>query len=90
MPHPIKTTSFLSPLMLREDVPRQTASDYWAGPHAEIVKRSLPGIVEYVQHHFSATDHGFWPATQSVGTHIPRPGGSTATPRSASRVSPPP
>jgi len=71
MPHPIKTTSFLSPLMLREDVPRQTASDYWAGPHAEIVKRSLPGIVEYVQHHFSATDHGFWPATQSVGTHIP-------------------
>ena len=59
MPDPIKTTSFLAPLTLREDLPRQTASDYWAGPHGEIVKRSLRGVIEYVQHHFSATDHGF-------------------------------
>jgi hypothetical protein len=57
--------------MLRDDVPRKAASDYWAGPHGEIVKRTLPGVSEYVQHHFSATDHGFWPSTQSVGTMIP-------------------
>jgi hypothetical protein len=69
--YPIKTTSFLSPLMLREDIPRPVASDYWAGPHGEIVKRALPGVIEYVQHHFSATDHGFWPATTTVGTMIP-------------------
>jgi len=43
--YPIKTTSFVAPLMLREDMPRQAASDYWAGPHGEIVKRSLPGVV---------------------------------------------
>jgi hypothetical protein len=69
--HPVKTTSFLAPLMLREDLPRQAASDYWAGPHGEIVKRGLPGVIEYVQHHFSPTDHGFWPATRMVGTQIP-------------------
>jgi hypothetical protein len=59
--------------MLREDLPRQAASDYWAGRHGEIVKRSLPGVIEYVQHHFSVTDHGFWPATETVGTQIPGP-----------------
>jgi hypothetical protein len=57
--------------MLREDLSRQAASDYWAGRHGEIVKRTLPGVIEYIQHHFSATDHGFWPATETVGTQIP-------------------
>ena len=60
-----------------EDLPRQAAADYWAGRHGEIVKRSLPGIIEYVQHHFSPTDHGFWPATQTVGTQIPATCGPT-------------
>jgi hypothetical protein len=69
--YPIKTASFLSPLMLRDDLPRQTATDYRACRHGEIVKRTLPGVTEYVQHHFSATDHGFWTATETVGTQIP-------------------
>jgi hypothetical protein len=69
--YPVKTTSFLCPLWLRGDLPRETASAYWAGPHGEIVKRSLPGVIEYVQHHFSATDHGFWPSSERVGTLIP-------------------
>ena len=70
MSHPIKTTSFVSPVWLREDLPRETASAYWADAHAEIVKR-LPGLLEYVQRHFSPTDHGFWPSSEPVGTHIP-------------------
>jgi hypothetical protein len=68
--YPIKTSSFVSPVWLREDLPRETASAYWAGPHAAIVRR-LPTLIEYVQHHFSATDHGFWPASERVGTQIP-------------------
>jgi hypothetical protein len=70
MSYPVKTTSYVSPVWLREDVPRETASAYWAGPHAEIVRR-LPTLIEYVQHHFSAIDHGFWPTSERVGTQIP-------------------
>jgi hypothetical protein len=67
--YPIKTTSYVSPVWLREDLPRDVASDYWAGLHAEIARR-LPTTIEYVQHHFSPTDHGFWPSSQGVGTEI--------------------
>jgi hypothetical protein len=70
MPYPVKTTSYVSPIGLREDLPRENASEYWAGPHAEIVRR-LPGVIEYVQHHFSTTDHGFWPSSERVGTREP-------------------
>ena len=70
MSYPVKTTSFVSPLWLREDLPRETASAYWAGPHAQIVGR-MPGLIEYVQHHFSVTDHGFWPSSEGVGTQSP-------------------
>lgn len=69
--YPVKTTSLVTPLFLRKDLPREVASDYWANAHAEIVKRSLPTVIEYVQQHFSPTDHGFWPASQRVGTQIP-------------------
>ncbi|MFK4296617.1 hypothetical protein ABH924_001762 [Arthrobacter sp. GAS37] len=66
----ITTTSALYYVRLREDLPRDVAQAYWAGPHADIV-RKLPHIAEYRQHHFSATDHGYWPATPKVGTVAP-------------------
>ena len=67
---PVPTTSALYPVRLRPDLPRDVAYAYWAGPHAEIVKR-LPHLVEYNQYHFSTTDHGYWPATPTVGTMVP-------------------
>jgi len=67
---PVPTTSALYPVRLRGDLQRDVAYAYWAGPHAEIVKR-LPHVVEYNQYHFSATDHGYWPATPTVGTTVP-------------------
>lgn len=67
---PTQVTSGLHLLTLRSDMPRETALAYWAGPHGAIVSR-VPGLIEYVQQHFSPTDHGFWPATATVGTSIP-------------------
>jgi hypothetical protein len=67
---PIRTTSGLYPLRFRADLPRDVADAYWAGPHAEIAGR-LPNLMEYNQYHFSATDHGYWPATHTVGTIVP-------------------
>ena len=63
----ITTTSVLYHVRLRRDMPRDVARAYWAGGHADIVRR-LPHISEYRQHHFSPTDHGYWPATPGVGT----------------------
>jgi hypothetical protein len=57
IPYPIKTTSFVAPVMLHEDLPRETATNYRAGPHGQIAKRTVPGMLEYFQHHSSATDH---------------------------------
>jgi hypothetical protein len=70
MDTPFPTTSGLYPVRLRTDLPRDAAYAYWAATHAEIVKR-LPNLVEYNQYHFSATDHGYWPATPTVGTIVP-------------------
>ncbi|MGV9818921.1 hypothetical protein [Nocardia xishanensis] len=70
MTFPVRTSSMLSPLMLRADMPREVSTAYWAKPHAEKVEK-LPNLVEYTQRHFSTTDHGFWPATAGVGTRIP-------------------
>ena len=67
---PVCTTSTVYTVQLREDLPREVVDDYWSGPHGEYVK-SLRQVVEYNQQHFSATDHGFWPATATVGTIIP-------------------
>ncbi|MFE3188537.1 EthD domain-containing protein [Nocardia sp. NPDC059240] len=69
MSHPHRTTSMVSPLMLRDDLGRETATAYWATAHADKVKK-LPNLVEYNQRHFSPTDHGFWPATTGVGTTV--------------------
>lgn len=70
MVDPIPTTSGIYPVRLRDDLPRDAAFEYWAETHAEIVRR-LPHLVEYNQYHLSATDHGYWPATQTVGTAVP-------------------
>lgn len=64
---PIKTLSGIYPIRFRADQLRDVAANYWAGPHAELVKRG-GHIYEYNQYHFSADDHGFWPATPTVGT----------------------
>lgn len=63
----IKTLSAIYPIRLRADLPRDVADEYWAGPHAELVKRG-GHIATYRQYHFSPTDHGYWPATPTVGT----------------------
>ncbi|MEU6260975.1 hypothetical protein [Streptomyces sp. NPDC047043] len=70
MSRPVKTTSYMSPVWLRADLPREAALGYWAGPHAQIAGR-LPNMAEYVQRHFSPTDHGYWPSSPTVGTMIP-------------------
>jgi hypothetical protein len=67
---PVKTTSSVTPLRLRTDLPREKADSYWEHQHADIV-RKLKHITEYNQHHFSLTDHGYWPATEMVGTFVP-------------------
>jgi len=67
---PTHTTSGIYLVRMREDLPRDAACDYWAGPHGQLVTH-LPAITEYNQYHLSATDRGFWPATTTVGTIIP-------------------
>ena len=67
---PDPTISALYPVRLRQDLERDVASSYWAGPHAAIVTR-LSHLMEYNQYHFSAMDHGYWPATPKVGTATP-------------------
>lgn len=64
---PIRTLSGIYPVRFRADLPRDIADEYWTGPHAELVKRG-GHIYEYNQYHFSADDHGYWPATPTVGT----------------------
>jgi hypothetical protein len=54
----------------RRDLDRAVAQAYWRGPHGQIANKN-PAIYEYLQHHFSATDHGFWPAPTGVGGLIP-------------------
>jgi hypothetical protein len=69
-PSPTRTTSMVSPLNLRTDMPREQVTTYWATAHGDKVKK-IPNLIEYNQRLFSATDHGFWPATATVGTIIP-------------------
>lgn len=70
MKTPTHTTSMVSPLNLRTDIPREQVTTYWATAHAAKVKK-LPNLIEYNQRLYSPTDHGFWPATPTVGTVIP-------------------
>jgi hypothetical protein len=67
---PTRATSGIYPLRLRADLPRDVAGTYWAIQHAEKVAR-LPHLAEYNQYHFSPSDRGYWPATQTVAALIP-------------------
>lgn len=70
MPVPMPRTTGCWLLWLRADLPREDGLAYWRGPHARLVS-SVPHIDEYRQHHFSPTDHGFWPGPPGVGTSVP-------------------
>ncbi|WP_405624973.1 hypothetical protein OG933_02045 [Streptomyces sp. NBC_00016] len=70
MSRPEKTTSYMSPVGFRADLPRESATRYWEGPHAQIAGR-LPNMAEYVQRHYSPTDHGYWPFWPTVGPIVP-------------------
>ncbi|MFE3188396.1 hypothetical protein ACFXHA_05265 [Nocardia sp. NPDC059240] len=66
---PIRVTSLLNLMRLREDIVRNDGFAHWAGPHARLATE-LPNLVEYVQRQLSNTDHGYWPATPGVETSI--------------------
>src|SRR5215208_7017589 len=70
MPAPISKSTGCWLLWFRADLARDEARAYWRGPHAQLV-RPIPGIDEYRQLHFSADDHGFWPAPTGVASAIP-------------------
>lgn len=55
----------------RPDLPRPDIQAYWRCPHGQIANK-IPAMHEYLQHHFSLTDHGFWPAPKGVGGAIPQ------------------
>lgn len=68
---PVKK-AFASSILLwvRDDQPRQTGMDYWAGPHSKIIS-STPGFDEYRQIHLAEVNPGLWPATPGIETAIP-------------------
>jgi hypothetical protein len=70
MSTPISKTTGCWLLWLRADLARDEARAHWRGPHADLVER-IPGIDEYRQLHFSADDHGFWPAPSGIGSSVP-------------------
>jgi hypothetical protein len=57
-------------LWVRDDQPRQTGMDYWAGPHSKIIT-AIPGFEEYRQIHLAEVNPGLWPATPGIETAIP-------------------
>ncbi|SET28747.1 Sugar lactone lactonase YvrE [Stigmatella erecta] len=57
-------------LWLRPELPRESALEYWRGPHAQRMART-PGLFEYRQHHFSAGGQGLWP--NILGAEPPQP-----------------
>jgi hypothetical protein len=65
-----RVTSMCSFVWLRSDLTRDDAQAYWRGPHGQIANK-IRAIHEYLQHHFSLTDHGFWPVPKGVGGTIP-------------------
>lgn len=70
MTKPERVTSMCSFVWLRSDLAREDSRAYWRGPHAQIANK-VRAIHEYLQHHFSATDHGFWPVPKGVGAAVP-------------------
>jgi hypothetical protein len=70
MSDPLSINSGCYPVWFRADLPREYVLAYWRGSHGQIANKN-PAINEYLQHHFSLTDHGFWPVPQGVGGMIP-------------------
>ncbi|WP_225410773.1 SMP-30/gluconolactonase/LRE family protein [Stigmatella hybrida] len=57
-------------LWLRPELSRESALEYWRGPHAQQVART-PGLFEYRQHPFAAGGQGLWPGIPEVETTLP-------------------
>jgi hypothetical protein len=57
-------------LWVRNDQPRQSGMDYWAGPHSKIIT-AIPGFEEYRQIHLADDNPGLWPETPGIETAIP-------------------
>ena len=57
-------------LWMRDDQPRQTGMNYWAGPHSTIIT-ATPGFDEYRQIHLAEVNPGLWPTTPDLETAIP-------------------
>ena len=55
---------------MRADKPRQEGTDYWKGPHSQIIA-ATPGLEEYRQIHLDEVNPGRWPAIAGVETAIP-------------------
>lgn len=70
MNKPERVTSGCYIVWFRSDLPKTYVQAYWRGPHGQIANQN-PAIHEYLQHHFSQTDHGFWPVPEGVGGKIP-------------------
>ena len=57
-------------LWMRKDKPRHEGTDYWKGPHSQIIS-ATPGLEEYRQIHLEDVNPGRWPAIAGVETVIP-------------------
>ena len=57
-------------LWMRHDKPRQEGTDYWKGPHSQIIA-ATPGLEEYRQIHLEEVNPGRWPAIAGIETAIP-------------------
>jgi len=66
----LKVSTGCYPVWFRQELRRADAQAYWRGLHGQIANKN-PAIHEYLQHHFSDTDHGFWPVPATVGSIIP-------------------
>jgi hypothetical protein len=71
MKPPVRVSSGSYLVWFRADRPRREIQAYWRETHARIAGK-ISAMNEYLQHHFSDTDHGFWPAPDGVATEIPK------------------
>jgi hypothetical protein len=70
MNKPQHVNSLCAYVWLRADISREDGKAYWRGTHGQIANK-LPSCYEYRQHHFSETDHGFWPVPEGIGGITP-------------------
>lgn len=70
MKRPLYTNSMCALVWLRADLDRAESSAYWRTTHGQLVTK-LSSVDEYLQHHFSTKDRGFWPTPKGIGGLIP-------------------